>query len=70
MENLNADFATFMKSEQAKREPVDLGNWRERVAHDAERNGDAHADAHPDRSLPNRYADTSVEDNEAMPDLI
>lgn len=70
MENLNAELATFMKSEQARREPVDLGNWRERVAHDAERNGDALADAHPDRSLPNRYAGSSVEDDEAMPDLI
>lgn len=63
--NLNDEFAAFLKAEEAKRAPLDLGDWRERNAANAEANGDAYADAHPDTSLVASYYDpTEDEDDE------
>lgn len=62
-------FEAFKVSDQATRKPEDLGDWRTTIATNAERNGDAFADANPDTSLTSKYADTSVDEDEAMPDL-
>jgi hypothetical protein len=67
MENLNAAFADFLKSEQAKKEPEDLGDWRARNVSNAQRNGDAHADANPDTSLIGAIFDPTADEDDDDP---
>ena len=64
MENLNADFAAFLKSEEAHRAATDTGDWRGRLAANAERNGDLKADATPITTLVNTYWDATPDEEE------
>ncbi|PTT21725.1 hypothetical protein DBR36_03505 [Microbacterium sp. HMWF026] len=65
MENLNADFAAFLKSEEARKEPIDTGDWRKRMADDAKKNGDLKADATPNTTLVNKYWDATPDEDSA-----
>ena len=65
MENLNAEFAAFLKSQEATKPPVDRGDWRAKLASDASRNGDLKADATPITTKVNRYWDATPDEGEA-----
>jgi hypothetical protein len=64
--DLNADFAAFIKTEQAKKAPDDQGDWRSRNAANANSNGDAHADATPDTSVGGGYVEPDDEDDDEL----
>ncbi|WP_295825161.1 hypothetical protein [uncultured Microbacterium sp.] len=64
MEDLHADFAVFLKSARSVMPPEDLGDWRARIASNAQRNGDSRADANPDTSV-SGYYDSTPDDGDS-----
>ena len=64
MENLNAEFAAFLKSEEARKKPVDTGDWRKRMTDDAKKNGDLKADATPNTKKVNSYWDATPDEED------
>ena len=67
MENLNAEFAAFLKSPAAQANPVDRGDWRVTLAQNADRNGDVAADLNPDTSLTSSIYDPTEDDADDDP---
>lgn len=65
MVNLNDDFSTFKESPESKKPAFQVkDDWRQQQYLAAKANGDLKADANPDKSLTNSYADTSTEEDE------
>jgi hypothetical protein len=65
MVDLNKDFSAFRTSPEASQPAFHVkADWRKRQLEDAKINGDLEADANPDTSLGDGYADESPEEDE------